>query len=258
MKNEHPGSVRAVIIDDDAFSRISIRKQLERFTEAVTVVAECTDGPEGLAAIAAHAPDLVFLDIQMRGMDGFAMLDALPRRDFGVIFTTSHDAYAIRAIRYSALDYLLKPIRSSEFDAALGHFIANRIYLPARLEHLVSTTKELGAPRVLVVPLRDGDKHLSVDDIVRCESDRNYTCFHLADGERVVSSHTLTRFEEFLSESDFLRIHRSHIINVRHIQGLAGDDEVRMSDGASLEISRRRKAEVIATIRASVAQSKLK
>jgi two-component system LytT family response regulator len=246
--NRDPSIVRAVIVDDDAFSRAQLRRQLERYSDAVLVVAECADGPEGLEAITAHRPDLVLLDIQMSGMDGFAMLDALPRRDFGVIFTTSHDAYAIRAIRYSALDYLLKPIKPSEFDAALGFFIANRAVLPTRLERLVSTTKERGAPRILVIPMRDGDRHLPVADIVRCEADRNYTVFHLRRGERVMSSRTLNSYEEFLADNDFVRVHRSHIVNRSHVRSVGALDDLLMDDGSKVEISRRRRSQVLAAL----------
>lgn len=240
--------VRTVIVDDDEYSRHALRRQLDRYADAVRIVAECSTGEEGAAAIVEHRPDLVFLDIQMRTMDGFAMLDALPRRDFGVIFTTSHDVYAIRAIRYSALDYLLKPIKASEFDAALGHFIANRAVLPARLERLVSTTKEKGAPRTLVIPMRDGDRHLPVQDIVRCEADRNYTIFHLKRGERVMSSRTLNSYEEFLAENDFLRVHRSHIVNKAHVRSVGAMDELLMDDGSKVEISRRRRGEVLSVL----------
>ncbi|HRH37987.1 MAG TPA: LytTR family DNA-binding domain-containing protein [Flavobacteriales bacterium] len=240
--------MRVIIVDDDAFSRASVQKQLGRYGDAVIVLAECESGAGGVDAITTHQPDLIFLDIQMKGMDGFAMLDALPRRDFGVIFTTSHDEYAIRAIRYSALDYLLKPIKPSEFDAALGHFIANRAVLPARLERLVSTTKERGAPRTLVIPMRDGDRHLSVCDIVRCEAESNYTVFHLKRGERVMSSRTLNSYEEFLADNDFLRVHRSHVVNIAHVRSLDAEDRVLMSDGEKVEISRRRKSEVLAAL----------
>ncbi len=240
--------VRAVIVDDDAYSRHAVRRQLERYADAVEVVAECSNGAEGAEAVRLLRPDLVFLDIQMKDMDGFAMLDALPHRQFGVIFTTSHDTYAIRAIRYSALDYLLKPIKASEFDAALGHFIANRSVLPARLERLVSTNKEQGAPRHLVIPMRDGDRHLSVPDIVRCEADGNYTVFHMVRGERVMSSRTLNSYEEFLSEHDFLRVHRSHIVNRTHVRSVDAEDCLLLSEGTKVEISRRRRAEVLAAL----------
>ncbi|MBK8499030.1 MAG: response regulator transcription factor [Flavobacteriales bacterium] len=239
------GTVRAVIVDDDAFSRASILKQLGRYEDAVHVLAECASGAEGMEAITTHKPDLVFLDIQMKDMNGFAMLDALPQRDFGVIFTTSHDAYAIRAIRYSALDYLLKPIKPSEFDAALGHYIANRAVLPARLERLVSESKEREAPRTLVIPMRDGDRHLRVADIIRCEADRNYTLFHLKRGERVMSSKPLATYEEFLAENDFLRVHRSHIVNVAHIRSVNAMDEIVLSDESKVEVSRRRRGEIM-------------
>lgn len=244
------GNVRAVIVDDDTYSRAAVRRQLERFADAVSVVAECASGPHGVQAITEHSPDLVFLDIQMKGMDGFAMLDALPHRGFGVIFITSYDEYAIRAIRYSALDYLLKPIKASEFDAALGHFIANRAFLPARLERLVSGHRQKEAPRTLVIPMRNGDRHLKVDDIVHCEADRNYTLFHLKGGERVMSSRTLSTYEEFLSDHDFLRVHRSHIVNVRHVRSWGMEGPMTLENGTSIEVSRRRRAEVAQALRA--------
>ncbi|MBK6777938.1 MAG: response regulator transcription factor [Flavobacteriales bacterium] len=247
--NTNGSMVRALIVDDDPFSRSQVRKQLERYGDVVEIHAECASGEEGAHAIATQKPDLVFLDIQMRGMDGFAMLDALERRDFGVIFVTSHDAYAIRAIRYSALDYLLKPIKPSEFDAALGHFIANRALLPARLEQLVNDRKEKEAPRTLVIPMRDGDRHLHVPDIIRCEAERNYTIFHLKKGERVMSSRTLNSYEEFLSNNDFLRVHRSHIVNVAHIRSVSMMDEIVLSDDSSVEISRRRKTEILSALK---------
>lgn len=243
------GLVRTVIIDDDEYSRHAIHRQLERYKDAVELIGECASGQEGVLMIARDRPDLIFLDIQMKDMDGFTMLDALPQRDFGVVFTTSHDEYAIRAIRYSALDYLLKPIKASEFDAALGHFIANRAVLPARLDRLVSTTKEKGAPRTLVIPMRDGDRHLPVQDIVRCEADRNYTVFHLKRGERVMSSRTLNSYEEFLAENDFLRVHRSHIVNIAHVRSLDTEDRLCMSDGGKVEVSRRRKAGISGALR---------
>ena len=108
----------------------------------------------------------------------------------------------------------------------------------------MSTTKEQGAPRTLVIPMRDGDRHLAVDDIIRCEADRNYTVFQLKRGERVMSSRTLSSYEEFLAENDFLRVHRSHIVNRAHVKGIGALDELLMSDGSKVEMSRRRRAEI--------------
>jgi two-component system LytT family response regulator len=181
-------------------------------------------------------------------MTGLDVLGRVRHRP-AVIFTTAHDRFAVAAFELGALDYLLKPIKASEFDAALGHFIANRAVLPARLDRLVSTTKEKGAPRTLVIPMRDGDRHLPVQDIVRCEADRNYTVFHLKRGERVMSSRTLNSYEEFLAENDFLRVHRSHIVNIAHVRSLDADDRMVMSDGLRVEISRRRKAGITGALR---------
>lgn len=182
------------------------------------MAAECASGKQGIDAITTHKPDLVFPDICMRGMGGFATLDAISQRGFGVIFVTSHDEYAIRAM------------------------------LPARLERLVNESREKGAPRTLVIPMRDGDRHLPVADIVRCEADRNYTLFQLKRGERVMSSRTLQAYAKFLSGNDLLRVHRSHFVNRAHITGVGAIDEVLLSDGSKVEISRRRLAEVMAAL----------
>ena len=238
--------LRAVVVDDDAFSRAQLELELRRHGTAVNIVGQCASGQEGVGFIVATRPDLVFLDVQMPGMDGFAMLDALPRRDFAVIFITSYEEYAIRAIRYSALDYLLKPIKPAELDAAIAHVIAQHDQLPARVDRLLRgrPSKER-APDTLVIVTRKGDRHLRTADIIRCEADRNYTWFHLSRGEKLLSSYPLSNYEEFLAENDFLRVHRSSIVNIAHVTGMNAMDEILLSDGSKVEISRRRKAEVV-------------
>ncbi|MEO8588423.1 MAG: LytTR family DNA-binding domain-containing protein [Flavobacteriales bacterium] len=242
--------LRAIVIDDDAFSRAQVALELERHAGTVVLLAHCEGGEEGLHAIHELRPDLVFLDVQMPGMDGFAMLDALGERDFGVIFITSFDKYAIRAIRYSALDYLLKPIKSDELDAAIAHVLAQRDQLPARLEHLLAQKHPTDPPNTLVIATRKGDRHLRTRDIIRCEADRNYTWFHLRRGERLLSSYTLSTYEEFLAENEFLRVHRSHIVNVEHVRTCSAEGLLTLNDGTEIEVSRRRKTEVLNALHA--------
>lgn len=238
--------LRTIIVDDDAFSRAQLDLELRRHTGTVNVVGQCASGQEGVGFIAATRPDLVFLDVQMPGMDGFAMLDALPRRDFAVIFITSYEEYAIRAIRYSALDYLLKPVEPAELDAAIAHVIAQRDQLPSRVDRLLlGKPSRDHAPDTLVIVTRKGDRHLRTGEIVRCEADRNYTWFHLERGEKLLSSYPLSNYEEFLARNEFLRVHRSHIVNARHVTACSADGLLTMSDGATIEASRRRKAEVL-------------
>jgi two-component system LytT family response regulator len=242
--------LRAVVIDDDAFSRAQVELELRRHTGSVSIVGQCANGHEGAGFIISLKPDLVFLDVQMPGMDGFAMLDALPRRDFAVIFITSYEEYAIRAIRYSALDYLLKPIKPAELDAAIAHVIARRDQLPARVDRLLlSKPSKERAPDTLVIVTRKGDRHLRTEEIIRCEADRNYTWFHLRRGEKLLSSYPLSNYEEFLAGNEFMRVHRSHIVNARHVASCSTDGLLTMADDTVIEVSRRRKTEVVSALR---------
>lgn len=238
--------IRAIVVDDDPFTAAHLRVQLEAIAASVDVVAECVDVPSGLAAIATHKPDLVLLDVQMPGMDGFDLLDRVQERDFGVIFITSFDQYAIRAIRYSALDYLLKPVKADELRQALARFVAQGTARGGRIEHLVEQRRAKEPHASIVIVTRHGDRHLRTKEVLRCEADSNYTVFHLHNGERLVASYTLANYEEFLLGNEFLRIHRSHMVNVRHVTSLDRDGRVLLRDGTVLEVSRRRSAEVFA------------
>jgi two-component system, LytTR family, response regulator len=240
-------SIRCLIIDDDPFTRVMLREELRAIAPHLNVQAECEDGLNGALTIEQLRPELVFLDVQMPGLDGFAMLDRLRWRDFGVIFITSYDRYAIQAIRYSALDYLLKPIKRRELKAAIERFTAQRTEQPRRIAHLLQhdrTAKDRLESIVIVTRL--GDRHLHTKDIIRCEADSNYTVFHLRNGERLVASYTMATYEEFLVEHEFLRIHRSHMVNVRHVERIDGEGIVTLRGGITLEVSRRRKEDVLA------------
>ncbi len=242
--------LRAVIVDDDAFSRAQVEVELRRHHGTVVVVGQGASGADGVDLISSLRPDLVLLDVQMPNMDGFAMLDALPHRNFAVIFITSFEAYAIRAIRYSALDYLLKPIKSAELDAAIAHVIAQRTLLPSRVDRLLlDRPSQERAPDTLVIVTRKGDRHLRTAEILRCEADRNYTWFHLRRGEKLLSSYPLSTYEEFLAGNEFLRVHRSHIVNVKHVRSCDAEGTLTMADGTRIEVSRRRKTEVMNALR---------
>ena len=242
--------VRAVVIDDDRFAHAQIDAHLRRHRGSVELVGRCESGEEGISTIRTEKPDLVFLDVQMPGIDGFGLLDKLEHRSFGVIFITSFEKYAIRAIRYSALDFLLKPYSAPDFDAALTRFIAQRDLLPARMEFLLNNKPDAeAAPATLLIPTRSGDRRVRTQDIVRCESDRNYTWFHLKNREKLLSSYTLGSYEEFLAESEFIRVHRSHIVNVKHVKACSAEGLMTMNDGTGIEVSRRRRTEVVNILR---------
>lgn len=248
MSNAQP-ALRAIVIDDDRFAHVEVRSMVRRH-EGLELVAFCESGEEGVRTIRSIRPDLVFLDVQMPGMDGFALLDQLDRRDFGVIFITSFEKYAIRAIRYSALDFLLKPFNAEDFDAAIARFRGQRELFPARIDLLLSNKPgQERTPGMLLIPTRKGDRHVRTLDIVRGESDRNYTWFHLKNGEKLLSSYTLGSYEDFLAESEFIRVHRSHIVNVRHVRSCNAEGLVTLSDGTQIEASRRRRTAVLDALR---------
>jgi two-component system LytT family response regulator len=239
--------LRCLIIDDDPFTRVHLRGELRAVAPLVEVLAECGDGASGAMAIGQLRPQLVFLDVQMPGMDGFHMLDSLRWREFGIIFITSYDQYAIRAIRYSALDYLLKPVQREELRAAVQRFTVHRTEQPARVAHLLQRDRAAREKlESIIIVTRMGDRHLRTQEIIRCEADSNYTLFHLRNGERLVASYTMATYEEFLLERDFLRINRGHMVNVKHVERIGRDGQVRLCDGTALEVSRRRREEVLA------------
>lgn len=247
-----PGTypVRAVVIDDDRFAHAQLDAHLRRHRGTVELVGRCESASEGIETIRAVRPDLLFLDVQMPGMDGFGLLDTIEHRGFGVIFITSYEKHAIRAIRYSALDFLLKPYSALDFDAAIARFLAQRELQPERMRFLLDNRPdEHDALNSLLIPTRSGDRRVRTRDIVRCESDRNYTWFHLKGGEKLLSSYTLGSYEEFLAETEFIRVHRSHIVNVEHVRSCSSEGSITMSDGTEIEVSRRRRQEVLGIMR---------
>lgn len=243
--------VRIIIIDDHPFTCLQLHEELKAMGRGLDVVAIRNNGAAGAKAIRELKPDLVFLDVQMPDMDGFAMLDTLPQRDFGLVFITSYDEYAIRAIRYSALDFLLKPIEPEHLHLAFQRFAAARPNVPQRVNNLLSLRREPhAAPDSLVIVTRNGDRQLRTRHIIWCEADRNYTHFNLVGRERLLASYPLSNYAEFLAGNEFLRVHRGHMVNVEHVVSFSADGVLTLSDGTRVEISRRKRAEVMDRLRA--------
>jgi two-component system LytT family response regulator len=245
--------LRALIIDDEANAREKLSFLIERYcSDQVSVIGTCKDGEEAVAAIKQHAPDLLFLDVEMPRMTGFDVLREAGRGHHDVIFTTAFDHYAIKAIKFAAIDYLLKPIDIDQLKEAIARTIEKRgtSGAGARVEQLVENVKRGDRPESLSVPSRDGFVMVKVDDIVWCEAVNYYTVFHLFGGKEVVATRTLKDFEEMLGDGGFVRIHHSHMIHIRHmeryIKGAGG--QVVMSGGRTLDVSRRKKDELMARL----------
>ncbi|MBL0053581.1 MAG: response regulator [Bacteroidetes bacterium] len=238
--------IKTIIIDDDIFIHAQLREQLMLLFPKVQVVAVCENALHGIEAIKSHRPDLIFLDIQMPGLSGFEMLDHVDRNNLKVIFITSYNQYAIEAIRYSAFDYLLKPIKEEELKNAIYRFeqASDEISFKGKIENLLHNINSEKEAFQLIIPLRQGEKKLQIKNIVRCEADSNYTHFFLNDKTKFTASKTLKECEEMLSQKEFLRVHKSHLINKKFIQLLKNDNHVVLTDGSLIEVSRRKLQEV--------------
>ncbi len=243
--------ITAVLVDDEAQAREHLRKRLAEAVPRVKLLAEATNINDGAKAIEAHRPELVFLDVEMPGGDGFDLLKRLGRWDFEVIFTTGHSHYAIQAIRFSALDYLLKPVQADELQAAIARMQQGRDPAKAAVnEHFLANVAQRDE-RALKLTLTHGDRThaVSPDQIAWCEADNNYTALHLLDDRRFISARTLKDYDEMLSPFGFIRVHKSALVNRSHVEGIDGEGRVRLRNGVRVEVSRRRLEEVTRELR---------
>lgn len=242
-------TITAILIDDEEDGREALRMAL-KYCPDVEVVAVCESGKDGLRAISEKKPDLVFLDIQMPYMSGFEMLQHFNDINFQVIFVTAYDQYAIRAIKFSALDYLLKPIDLDELQAAVEKIRKKNTFDPidSQLQAMYKNMpKNKGVLKKFAVPTLEGLLFLNTEEIIYCEADRNYTTIYLRANRNVVVSKSLGDFEELLTASGFYRIHHSFLINMDHIQEYVKGDGgyVKLSDGHHADVSRRKKEQFL-------------
>lgn len=237
--------IKAIIIDDEPYCCEALATLLERYCPEVKVVDVYYSGDAALTAIEELKPQLVFLDIEMPHMNGFEMLEKLPAIDFGLIFTTSYDQYAIKAIRFSALDYLLKPVDREELQKAVQKAIKHlQRPLPQQLEILLQKINHSSTPvQKIALPTMEGLQMVTIDSIISCASDSNYTIFFLKDKQKIIASRTLKDVEEMLEDHSFFRVHHSYIVNLneinKYIKGEGG--YLLMSDGSSVDVSRSKK-----------------
>ena len=237
--------IKTIIIDDETHCLKTLNMLLHEYCPTVQIIEQCDDSQTGLEAIRKFKPDLVFLDIEMPRMNGFELLEQFPEIQFAVIFTTGYDQYAIKAFRFSALDYLLKPIDHEELKKAVEK-VEQRILppLPQQLEILLHKINHQSPSfSKIALPTMDGLQMMPVDSIISCASDRNYTFILLKDNRKIVVSKILKEMEEMLEDYSFLRVHHSYIVNLneisKYVKGEGG--YLVMSDGSSVDVSRSRK-----------------
>jgi two-component system, LytTR family, response regulator len=242
--------MKAILIDDEKNSRESLRKKIETHCPKVEIVAECSNGEEGLVAINTHQPAIVFLDIEMPKMNGFTMLQQLSKRNFELIFTTAYNQYAINAIRYSALDYLVKPVDVQELKNAVERISqkASPVINNEQLEILAAyLSKQKQGPEKIAVATSSGLEIIDINNIIYLEATGNYTNIYMTEAKPLLSSKTLKEFEDILPASLFFRIHNASLVNVSFIKkynkGEGG--QVVLANGKLLDVARRRKEELM-------------
>ena len=236
--------IKTVIIDDEKFCIEVLESLLNAHYPDIQLAGTFTNPAQAVSFIQAQPPDLVFLDINMPGLNGFEVLDRLMPFTFKVIFTTAYDNYAIKAMRYGAIDYVMKPIAAEDLVGTM-----TRVLEEKRKTDLALVKNERSAIRKISIVNSDGMLIQAVRDILYCEADNSYTIFHLTGGKKVVASRTLKDFEPILLPCGFFRIHNSYLINLEHVELYTKSDggQVKINK-VFLPISRTRKDEFLAEL----------
>lgn len=232
--------MKILIVDDEESSIRMLASKLEEIYPRQFEIFTAYDSVDATLKIATHKPKLVFLDIQMPGMNGFELLATLKNVNFKVIFITAHNEYAIRAIRFNALDYLLKPIVEDELIQAMTRFQQHVENVDSTYNEQLKNVLAMKNQR-LAISTYEGVVFLDLDKIIRCEAELNYTKFYLSDNTKLISSKTLKEYEELLFDKDFIRVHRSHLINVNFVAKFKNDGSLVLKDKTVVPISRRKK-----------------
>lgn len=247
--------LNTILIDDEPNALEVLKMQLERFCPEIRILKSCKSGPEGIKAITELMPDLVFLDIEMPFKNGFDVLNETNKIEYDVIFTTAYDHFAIKAFKYSALDYLLKPVDIEELKDAVKRASQRKgkSDIGDKLQSFMMQFAGNNSNPSGKIAINTGDvlRLIEPDEIVRCESDSNYTHIFLTTGTKHTVARTLKDIEETLAGLSFCRIHQSHLVNMNHIVKIVKSDGgyVITSDGAHITISRNKKEAFLEKIR---------
>jgi two-component system LytT family response regulator len=242
--------LRTVIIDDEAKAIKALELIIKEYCLELEVVGTAQTVIDGIKIIQSLKPDLVMLDIQMNHGNGFDVLESIPDRTFDVIFVTAYDHYAIKAIRYSAVDYILKPIDIQEFTEAIERVVKDKSRgekNTGKYETLFQNLQS-SSPSKLAIPISDGIEYIDINEIIRIEAERSYSNVYLIEGRKLLVSRSLSDLQDLLDNIKFFRTHKSHLINLDHVKKFLRNDGgyVEMADGERVMISRRKKEEFLA------------
>ncbi len=239
--------MKAIIIDDNPQAIISLRQDLTDYCPEVTIIGTAEGVVSGVKLLKSTSPDVLFLDIQLQDGSGFDVLEILPEINFGVIFTTSSDAFAIKAFRLAAIDYLLKPIDPEQLQDAVERakkLTGNR---KESLDMIMGSMQKRELPQHIALHTQDKIQLIKIENIIRCEASGNYTGFYFQKNKPLLVTKTLKEFDKTLSPHHFLRVHQSHLINTHQIKEFVKTDGgyLVMQDGAKIPVSVRKRAGVI-------------
>ncbi len=241
--------LKTIIVDDNYNSLQNLQQKVAEFCPDLKVVATSQSPEEAIVLIRQHNPELLFLDIEMPRMNGFRMLDELEHYDFDIVFTTAYNHYAIDAIRISAFDYLTKPIAIKDLQHTVERLVKSHALQTKQQYELLrqSFATARSQEERIAVPTGDGLEFLSIKNILRLESNSNYSKIFLVDGRNMVVTRLLKDFESLLEPYQFYRIHHSHLVNLKYIQKyIRGDGgQVVMQNGDTIDVARRKKEEFL-------------
>jgi two-component system, LytTR family, response regulator len=244
--------IKCILVDDELMSRNNLRDLLMTYCHQVEIVGEAASAMEALRLIKQTEPDLILLDIEMPGGSGFDLLKSLNNQNFEVIFVTAFDKYGIQAVKFCAIDYILKPIDifelSKAVDKAQAQIVRKKENL--RLTEFVANMDRLEDDKRIALPLAEKIEFIAINQIIRLEADSNYTRIFLDCKKEYLVCKTLKEYQEILEPHNFIRTHQSHLINRRKIAAYIKTDGgyIAMTDGSSVPISRQKKEEVLKSI----------
>lgn len=251
------GNLTALIVDDEFLSRNYLSKLILQSSPDIKLVGQAESADEAFQAINDLNPDIVFLDIMLKNETGFDLLQRFDQLPAEIIFTTAFNEYAIKAFKYNALDYLLKPIDREELRSAIERakkrIVSNQKTAPGQMEQFYETIRgQHAVQNKMAIPTAEGFEIMELDEIIYCQSSGSYTHFHLTNKRRLTSSYPLRQYDEMLSERNFFRAHKSFLVNLSHVKlyrkGEGGT--IIMSDGQEIEVSRRNKEAFIKIFKA--------
>ncbi len=248
--------MKVIIVDDEASVRNSISRVLRELYPGIEIVAEGSNVEEGFNAVISNKPDLLFLDVEMPDGSGFDLINRLIPVDFKVVFITGHQEYALKAIKMSALDFILKPFGEEDISNAVRKAMEaiNRDQEHAKFQVLKENIEGRRILKRIVLPTADNIHLVSISDIIRAEADSNYTSFFIADGQKIMVSRTIKEFDTLLSGSGMIRVHQSHLVNITYIDKFVKRDGgyLVLKDGTKIPVSQNLRKQVISAISNSV------